>query len=276
MAELLEIKDDFDLEKIARSGQCFRVRHLGDGIWRFVTREHVLYIKEAENRRFSVSCTSKEWNRVWSRYFDFGRSYAEIVKRAAGLHPFIDEAMDFSRGLRVLRQDPWETLVSFIISQRKTIPAIMKSVEAMAGRYGTPVETEYETLCLFPSVEALVLASAEDLAACGLGYRTPYVMDAVQKVASGKPDLNELEKNSDDELLSALMTIRGVGIKVARCTALFGYGRMASVPIDVWISRAIEECGGESPFGLFGEDAGIIQQYVFNYMIHGKDRNKAD
>ena len=176
----------------------------------------------------------------------------------------------------MLRQDPWETLVTFIISQRKSIPAIAKAVELLAARFGQATVTDYEELRLFPTPEAMKDAGLADLASCGLGYRTPYVLNAIEKVCSGALDLERIGEEDDEGLIEALRTVRGVGVKVGRCTALFAYGRMACVPIDVWIARAIEECGGESPFELFGEEAGIIQQYVFYSMIHGKDRKKAD
>ncbi len=262
----VEIKDDFDPEKIDLSGQCFRVRSFDDGGYRFISGEHVVYVREAGEGLFDVSCSEKEWQDIWYPYFDLGRNYRELRSKAQGKNGFIDDAMAFSQGIRVLRQDPWEMLVTFIISQRKNIPAISKAVEAVCLSYGHPVETEYETIYSFPTPAELSRATEEELKNCSLGYRTSYVADAAYRVSEGLLDLESLYALDDENLLSELMTVRGVGIKVANCVALFAYSRMSCVPVDVWIARAIEEdCHGDSPFDLFGDDAGIIQQYVYFY-----------
>ena len=263
---LIEIRDDFDLEKISLSGQCFRVRKFDNGVYRFVTGDKSVYIQKAENQRFSVSCSMNEWKEIWSSYFDLNRCYKDIFDRECDKHPFIHKAMVYSQGLRILRQNPWEMLITFIISQRKNIPSISRAVEMLASKYGHSIDTEYETFYSFPSPQEMACISADELMECSLGYRTPYILDAIHQVLTGSLDLDALSVFSDDKLLEELQTIYGVGKKVANCVALFAYGRMACVPIDVWISRAIQnDCKGESPFYLFKENAGIIQQYVFYY-----------
>lgn len=268
---LIQIDDDFDLQKIAESGQCFRVMRLPSGAYRFITGDHVLEIKPAGAGAFHISCDAAEWEEVWQPYFDFSRSYREIFDRERDKHPFIKEAMEAGAGLRVLRQDPWELLVTFIISQRKSIPAIARAVETLAARYGKPRGDVHA----FPTPEELGKATEKDLLDCGLGYRAKYVADAAGQVLSGRLDLAALQEASDEELLGRLMEVKGVGIKVASCVALFAYGRTGCVPVDVWIRRAIDEdCGGQSPFDLFGENAGIIQQYVFFFETHQKKHKK--
>lgn len=263
---LIEILDDFDLEKIALSGQCFRVRRMQDEGYRFIFGDEVLYIKETGNHKFSVSCSPDVWRNTWSFYFDLNRSYDDIFEKECDKHQFIHEAMLYGRGLRILRQDPWEMLITFIISQRKTIPAISKSIEMLSSKFGHCIKTEYETLYSFPSPLEMSCATDEKLAECGLGYRTPYILDAIQRVLTGDLDLEALLDCNDEQLLETLQEVHGVGKKVANCVALFAYGRTACVPIDIWISRAIEnDCQGKSPFILFGKNAGIIQQYVFYY-----------
>ncbi len=263
---LVEINDDFDLEKIDRSGQCFRVGRFDDGGYRFISGDNVIYIREAGEDRYAVSCGENEWQDIWHPYFDLDRNYSGLRNTEHGKNDFVDEAMDFSRGIRVLRQDPWEMLVTFIISQRKNIPAIAKAVEAVCAAFGRPIETEYETIFSFPTPEELSRATEEELRGCSLGYRTSYVIDAAARVSNGILNLDSLYDCGDEDLLEELQTVRGVGIKVANCVALFAYSRMSCVPVDVWIARAIEEdCHGDSPFDLFGENAGIIQQYVYFY-----------
>ncbi len=273
---LIEIPDDFDPKKIAQSGQCFRMRQFGKDTWRFVTKDHVLYLKNIEKNQFDASCSRAEWEETWQPYFDLDRCYRKIRSSETGKHPFADEAISFGRGIRILRQDPWEMLVTFIISQRKNIPAISKAVEDLSAAYGNPViVTERETLHPFPAPAQMEHASEEDLRDLGLGYRAPYVLDAVRRVCSGALDLFSISNLEDDKLLESLQTVRGVGVKVANCVSLFAYGRCACAPVDVWIERAIrEECDEKSPFPLYGENAGIIQQYIFFYM-RNRDEERA-
>ena len=262
----IEIQDDFDLEKIATCGQCFRAKAIDNGLFRFVSGDHVIYIKETGEHQFDVSCIDDEWKEFWTPYFDLERSYQSIYYDEREKHDVVRKAMDCGRGLRILRQDPWEMLITFIISQRKSIPAISKSVEALAEKYGHLIKTDYETINSFPTPEEMVHATIDELQKCSLGYRAPYIYDAIQKVSSGSLNMAALADYDDEELFNALQTINGVGKKVANCICLFGYGRMERVPVDVWILRAIQEdCHGEDPFILFENNAGIIQQYIFYY-----------
>ncbi len=280
----IEIKDDFDPEKIRISGQCFRVKRLDGDVYRFIACDKVLLIKELREGLFEVSCTEDEWENFWTSYFDLSRVYSSIRRRCEGKNAFVDSAMNYGRGLRILSQDPWEMLVTFIISQRKNMPAIASAVEKISETFGKTIEVttdsplfafaeksglvkEIGALHAFPTPESLACASEADLRECSLGYRAPYVLETAMQVASGELDLCALASLSDVELFEHLQTARGVGAKVANCVCLFGYGRTSQVPIDVWIARAIdEECQGTNPFTQYGEDAGVMQQYVFFYM----------
>ena len=165
-------------------------------------------------------------------------------------------------------------LVTFIISQRKSIPAIAGAVEKLSERWGEPLKTPRETVFSFPTPERLRGVTEEELRACSLGYRAPYILDAVRRVTAGELDLGGLRKADDEARLRQLMTVCGVGKKVAACVALFGYDRQALAPVDVWIRRAMEEqWGGRDPFGDYGEAAGLMQQYVFFY-IRSRGRRK--
>ena len=138
------IKDDFDLEKIIDSGQCFRGKCLEDGSYRFISGDSVIYLrpKEGEPGVYTVSCDHNSWETIWFPFFDLERCYSEIAVLESGKHEFVDQAIAHGRGVRLLRQDPWEMLLTFIISQRKSIPAIIKSVEALSEKYGHDIVTE--------------------------------------------------------------------------------------------------------------------------------------
>lgn len=263
---LVEIQDDFDLDKIANCGQCFRAKELEGGMYRFITGEDVLYIQKQEKNQYAVSCSRESWQEVWARYFDMERNYRKLREEAAGRNCFVEKAIQCGQGLRVLKQEPWEMLITFIISQRKTIPAIAKSVELLAQKFGHPIQTGREVVWSFPSSKELLGASMEDLAACSLGYRAGYVKDAAEKAAYGELDMEAISGMDDEAMFREIMKVKGVGKKVANCVCLFGYGRLSRVPVDVWIARAIEDgCQGENPFPQYGEYAGIIQQYIFYY-----------
>ena len=261
------IRDDFDLDKIALSGQCFRVGRPG-GAYQFIHGRNVLILRHAGGMDYDASCGEAAWDTVWRRYFDLDRDYAALRARHECDGPYVRAALNYGRGLRVLRQDPWEMLITFILSQRKSIPAISGCVEALARRWGDPIDGPAGTVYAFPTPRQLRRADEAALRAMGLGYRAPYVADAAARVCDDEAFSPERLGALDDQgLIQALYQLRGVGAKVARCVALFGYGRTACAPIDVWIGRAIDtQFGGRSPFDDCGGDAGLIQQYIFYYI----------
>ena len=269
---IINIKDDFDLKKIEYSGQCFRAKELTDfpGLFRFILDDKILYIKKIEENKYEVDCSEADWTNIWTPFFDLGTNYSKIRKSIVD-DPFMHNASDFGAGIRLLAQPHFETLISFIISQRKNIPAIKSSIEKLSELLGQKYTTEYEEIYSFPTPEAILSASFDDINGCGLGYRTGYIIDAAQKVADKDIKLNELEALDDDELINQLKTIKGVGDKVANCVALFSYGRKGLAPVDVWIQRLIDnEYNGTNPFVKYGDIAGVMQQYAFYYMTHGK------
>ena len=265
----IRINDDFDLKKIVDSGQCFRPKEIEPGVFRFIFREYVLHISARDEGLFEADCTPDEWDDVWQNYFDLDTSYANIRRDvetfAAGkpYEKFLCDAADFGKGIRILRQDPFEMLISFIISQRKTIPAIRSSVEKICERFGEEVG---EGIFLFPQVDEISAVMIDELSGLGLSYRKDYIEDALEKLSSGAIDLKELETFSDNDLVEELKLISGVGDKVANCVALFAYHRVDRAPVDVWIKRAIDDnLGGKNIFSSFGKNAGVLQQYIFFY-----------
>ncbi len=269
----IKIHDDFDMEKIANSGQCFRARELGKDYFRFITRKHALYIRKVDNEIYDVSCSQAEWDDTWTTYFDLETNYSDIrqkIEHFANRTKFADylnAATNFGKGIRILRQDPFETLISFIISQRKTIPAIKKSVELICEQFGEILHSEREeNLHTFPTHDQLAKASQLKLSACALGYRGSYIHDAIQKVHERIVRLDDIAHSTDEDLLTEVQNIKGVGPKIANCVALYAYHRLNLAPVDVWIKRSIQEdFHGENIFAEFGSNAGVLQQYIFYY-----------
>ena len=271
----ITIDDDFDLDKIIDSGQCFRPRRIEDGVYSFITGEHKVEIVdesllkgrkpgkcEDEPTELSVSCSGKEWDSIWHLYFDLDTNYRKIRKSIPKDDKYLQNAAKLGAGIRILRQDKFEMLISFIISQRKSIPAIRTSVERIVDLYGHDG--------FFPKPDDMLNATEEDLKNCALGYRVPYIIKAVERVAHRDVDLDELNTLSDEDLFEELKSFAGVGDKVANCVALFAYHRTGRAPVDTWIARVInEQYAGINPFSKYGDVAGIMQQYMF-YGVQGK------
>ena len=299
----ITVSDDFDLYKITYSGQCFRAAELEDGRYGFITGEHLLMIRalnegntmgvrtgantESESlsrgglANYEISCPLFEWDSIWSPYFDLNTNYSSIRGAIPSSDKYIHTAAEIGCGIRILNQNPFEMLISFIISQRKSIPAIRSSVEKICEKWGNPIKCPEEIsigpvfpqkeLKSFPTPSALKDVTPEDLSDCGLGYRVPYILDAIARVNDGRLDLEGLKKLNDEELFDALKSVYGVGDKVANCISLFAYHRTGRAPVDTWIAKVInEEYNGINPFPKYGENAGIMQQYVFYAAQHEK------
>ncbi len=270
---IITVQDDFDLHKIAYSGQCFRVSSRENDTYRFITKEHVLYIKKVGEGAYDVSASNEEWDTIWCPYFDFQRNYANIRSHIHTQDSFMYKASEFGKGIRILRQDPWEMIITFIISQRKNIPAIKKAVEEISTAFGTKVKTPYEVIYAFPEAttlfEQMTHTNGQSLK---LGYRLPYVEDAIKQVTTNPIVLDKIHRASTEEGRNILKNIHGIGNKVADCILLFAYGRTEIAPIDTWINKVIEiNYNGLNPFPTYKDAAGIMQQYAFYYAIHQRN-----
>lgn len=259
------VNDDFSPAVIGESGQCFRMVTVEEGVTELVALGECLRLREEEDGSVLFSCSEEDFNNKWKHYFDLDNDYEKYRAVALPDDSYLREAVSFGRGIRILNQESWEMLISFIISQRKSVPAIRTAVERLSRSFGRPFETEFGMRYAFPEPERLAAANPEELAACSLGYRVPYILETARDVCEGRLELTALESLSTEELIECLLKEKGVGIKVASCVALFGYHRLDVVPVDVWMKRVIENVyGGELP-REYKPYAGVIQQYLFNY-----------
>lgn len=261
---------------------------------------HVYRTSDGNPNRIQISCSEEEWESVWREWFDMDRSYNELRKRVCELEDDVDKdvslgintIMTHGEGIRILRQDPWETLCTFIISQRRSIPSIKTSVRRMSERWGgeinapaikrlmknvkgTPVDS-VPALISFPTANSLSQVEPEVLnKVAGLGYRDKYVHDTAVKVAAGELDLGKLNALNDEDLLKRLESLRGVGVKIASCTALFAYGRLDVAPVDVWIQRVIkEDFDGEDVLNhQYKEISGLVQQWMYYWALRNGSGN---
>ena len=232
--------------------------------WRGVAFSRGLTVYQDENNDLVLDCTEQEFRDIWFDYFDFNTDYKKSREVLSALHPALKEAAEFAGGIRILKQEPFEALCSFIISQNNNIPRIRKIIAALCEHFGTPIEGT--PFYAFPTAERLASAGTEGLARVRCGFRAKYVADAAEKVASGTLDLQALRNQPYEAAKAALMTIYGVGTKVADCVLLFSLGFYEAFPIDVWVKKVISKYYGKSFDGSrFGAYAGIAQQYLFYY-----------
>lgn len=268
--------DFFDMHKIADSGQAFRIKDIDETHTELIAFGKYLQIADLGNNEFAFSCSEKEFASIWEEYFDLKRDYSSIVRSIDPEDGYLKNAAGFSSGIRILKQEPFETTISYIISQRRSIPSITTSVErisALAGKkiaaprlkapFVKPLKDEYYA---FPSPAELASLNLEQIEGTGVGYRAPYINRAAAEFNDGILDPKVLAKLDDEALYKALMAMFGVGTKVANCVMLFAYARTGRFPIDVWIQRIVDRyyCGSFD-CSKYPETAGIMQQFMFYY-----------
>jgi len=201
----------------------------------------------------------EEFENIWQDYFDLSRSYDELrLQYATDLT--LEKAIAHSPGLRLMRQDSWEMLITFILSQNSNIPRIKGMVSRICEGFGTLLPNGGYT---FPKAEALVDANLSDIKS---GYREDYIKDASRRVADGRLNLDKLMHVSSEELRAALLEVHGIGPKVADCVMLFGFGRVECFPLDVWMKRVMEEYYPDGFPKNLQDTAGIAQQFLFHYI----------
>ncbi|MBQ1893430.1 MAG: DNA-3-methyladenine glycosylase 2 family protein [Clostridia bacterium] len=263
--------DCFDLEKSCSCGQAFRWRPFRDGQLGIVRGEPVLITREGSS--VVINGASPASAAMWMHYLDLGRDYASIEAKVAA-DPRLSCCFPEAHGIRVFNQEPFEALISFIISQNNNIKRISGIVERLCEKCGEPVAFMGETLYAFPAPERIAALTESELTALGSGYRAPFIRAAAERIAGGY----DLEKLRDMELAEAreeLLSFLGIGPKVADCVLLFSLQHTDAFPVDVWIDRAVKALFFEGnkfkkaelyeAVSPLGEYSGIIQQYIFQY-----------
>ncbi len=251
---------DFDLPHTLDCGQAFRWKNYGE-IWTGVAFDKFLKLEKTNDGTvIFYNTTEDDFKNLWCDYFDLNRDYSEILNILSE-NATLKKACEYSHGIRILNQEPFETLCSFIISQNNNIKRIKGIIERLCENFGECKNGYYA----FPTAEKMASLTLDDLAPLRSGFRAKYLLDAAKKVASGEVDLYNLKNMPIDNARAELMKIVGVGPKVADCCLLFSHRHTSAFPKDVWIKRAMEVLfGGELP-DCAKEYAGIAQQYIFFY-----------
>ena len=270
---------DFDIEQTLECGQCFHFVRLDVDKKDYVLSAYqkMLHISQNGDEIILFNTSMEDYNTIWKNYFDLERDYKSIKQDLLSHDNTLKEAIETMSGVRILNQEFFETLISFIISQNKQIPHIKKIVSDISTKYGNYLgECNDVNVYAFPTLEQMSGVTVEDLKELKTGFRAPYIVDAVQKVKDKTIDEAQLRQADVQECEQLLTQIKGVGAKVANCTMLFGLGKTQAFPVDVWIKRIMEHLyfnGEDTPkekiaeFAKerFGEYGGYAQQYLFYY-----------
>lgn len=248
---------DFDIAQIADSGQCFRFSKISSNTWRVIAFQKVLDIEKISESDYIFHCDEAEFQNIWYDYFDLQTDYGVIKNFVRSLgDSYLISAMNYGGGIRILRQDLWEMIVSYIISQRNNIKRIMNTINKICDNF----------FGSFPSPLLLSQFSESDFRKLGLGYRAEYLVDITKAAINHDLDFEKLKLLNTNEALDYLKQFKGIGEKVANCIALFGLHKMDAFPKDTWINRIIDqEYAGSFDVNRIKPYAGIIQQYMFFY-----------
>ncbi|MCM1185311.1 MAG: 8-oxoguanine DNA glycosylase [Lachnoclostridium sp.] len=264
---MVQIKNNnFSLAQISESGQCFRMNELNGGRYGLTAHGRYLELMQKEDVIF-FDCAEEEFEQIWKEYFDLNTDYGKIIALADDKDLYLQKAADYGKGIRILKQDAWEMVISFIISQQNNIKRIRRCIDLLCTRYGEELHTkEGRIYYAFPTPESLAAASLEELYACNLGYRSRYVKQSAQSIATGEVDLEKVGGMEYPHSVGELKKLCGVGDKVADCISLFGLHQLEAFPKDVHINRVLEKQYPDGfPFEKYKGYAGVLQQYLFYY-----------
>ena len=289
-----EVKN-FSLKQTFECGQCFRFYKINDNNYIIVAFEKVIELKQDGNNIFIYNSSEDDVKNIWIKYFDLDRDYSEIQKELSK-DELLRKSVEFGPGIRILNQDPFEILISFIISARNSIPSIMKTINKISLKFGREIEYKGTLYYAFPTIDQIKDATLEDIQETGASFRSKYIIDTISNVYKSKEaiksgnkelidelkkyDLDYIKNLDDDECHKALQEFKGVGAKVADCIMLFSMEKYSAFPVDVWVKRAMIYFYGAEDASLnkirifgrnkFGKLSGFAQQYLFYYARENK------
>ncbi len=268
---ILKNANSFNIQQILECGQCFRFEKNDDLFYTIIAYKKVLHIKQNDNSIVFYPCTLRQFEDIWIDYFDLNTDY-EKIKNKLKTDPILNKAIQYAPGIRLLNQEPFECLISFIISQNNRIPMIKQVIKNICKEYGDFYEGSY----LFPSLEQLKNVTEDELKACKTGFRAKYILDAIEKINNKTICFDKYKTLSSENTKNELLLIKGVGTKVADCVMLFCLKKFDVFPTDVWVKRVMEHFYFNKKSvpiknihnfakEKWGNLAGYAQQYLFYY-----------
>ncbi|SHH38998.1 DNA-3-methyladenine glycosylase family protein [Tepidibacter thalassicus] len=273
---VVENMKDFEPKHIFECGQCFRWNLEDDNSYTGVVFGKILNIKKEDDIIYFNNTNLNEFHNIWYKYFDLERDYTNIKNKLKKIDNYLEKAVEFGGGIRILNQDEWEILISFIISANNRIPMIKKAIENLSKNYGEYIgEFRDKKYYSFPSPKKMNSLSEDEIRKCGTGFRAKYIKDASFIVYRQNCDIYKYKNLDTDMCRKELLQFCGVGPKVADCVMLFSMQKYDTFPVDVWVKRVMEEFYLEESLSLnkirnygiskFGKLSGFAQQYLFYY-----------
>ena len=297
---IIEGVKNFNIKQILECGQCFRWDKISDTNYIIIAFERVIEVIQEDDNVIILNSNEEDFNNIWLNYFDLERNYDEIKEELAK-DEILRKSVEFGYGIRILNQDPFELLISFIISARNSIPSIKKTVKKICEEWGEKIEYKGNTYYTFPKPQNIKGATLEEIQSTGASFRSKYIVDTIGKVNQAlevkedyiknkdkyeeRPeildfDLEYIKNLNDDECHIALQKFMGVGAKVADCIMLFSMAKHSAFPVDVWVKRAMIHFYVAPDVSLnkmrvfardkFGKLSGMAQQYLFYYARENK------
>lgn len=249
----------FDLGLSADCGQAFRWKKDENGMWVGIAYGKHLKAKQAENELIFYT-SAEDFDSLWKNYFDLETDYSAICERFSA-DENLSKAVNCCPGIHILKQEPWEALCSFIISQNNNIPRIKGIIERLCETFGNEIDGGFT----FPDAATLAVLEPEDLAPLRAGFRAKYIIDAARKVSDGEVDFDKIRNSPIEFGREELQKICGVGAKVAECTLLYGFYKVDAFPVDVWVKRIMSEMYPDGFPECADSVKGIAQQYLFHW-----------
>ena len=292
---LIEDVKNFNLKQTFECGQCFRFNKISDTNYIIVAFERVIELEEDGNNIKVYNSNIEDMENIWIKYFDLERDYSSIKEKLSE-DDLLRKSIEFGPGIRILNQDPFEILISFIISARNSIPSIMKTINKISTKWGREIEYKGNIYNAFPTIEQIKDATLEEIQETGASFRSKYIIDTIYNIYNSceakregnlekievfkKYDLEYIKSLNDDECHAALQEFKGVGAKVADCVMLFSMEKYSAFPVDVWVKRAMIYFYGAKDESLnkirvfarnkFKDLSGFAQQYLFYYARENK------
>jgi len=279
---MLELKVKcFNLKYTLECGQCFRWKKIDNNKDRYigVVKDRVIDIEQINNRIIVYSNDEENLEEIIKEYFDFNKDYESLEKRISLIDDNIKNSVNNTTGIRILNQELFETIISYIISANNNIKRISKSVDRISEMFGKKVIYDNKEYYLFPTLEELSKATDEHLLSCGVGFRARYIKSTVKKLLDDKSIIEKLPNMTTEKAREVLLQLPGIGPKVSDCILLFSLKKSEVFPVDVWVKRVMEKlyfkCNvsmkqiSEYAKNNFGKDAGIIQQHLFHNVREG-------
>ncbi len=251
--------DNLDIALSLDCGQSFRWEKTDNGCWNGIVKGKYLKLMQEGSTITFFDTTEEDYLSLWEEYFDLKRDYAALIESYDDEH--LVKACSQFPGIRILKQDEWEAICSFIISANNNIPRIKGIIKRLCESFGEDTGNGFS----FPAPEKLCNLTPDDLAPIRSGFRAKYIIDAAKKLSSGEVDIEKIKALPFDDAKAELLKIKGVGEKVAQCALLYGFGRVEAFPRDVWVKRIVEELYPDGLPECIKGTEGIAQQYLFHW-----------